>query len=284
MTDPKPPKDSINADRREVVGLAMAAGAAAGLGLAGAAQAAPLAAAARPERIYIHETFNVTVRQRRDYLDFMCRRAVAANKAHGKSRAFGVWATNGSTHRWAETVQMWERQDLAAMAAGWEHEFNYLITDDRSGDPWNTYWAKGAEGVADVDGMDRLLVAADYSPTMEELVARGVKGPGYLQQTVTTPTGGIHDFLQRLGTQGVPAVEALGLKFVGAYRTLLVSDNEGVVLWAMPTYPAWAAYERARLTDPRMQDWMADCGRRGVAWDGKHLVASACNPLNTGLI
>jgi hypothetical protein len=283
MGGPVPPGDVLGGDRRQVLGMMMTAAGVAALpeiSMATDASAAP----ARPERVYIHETFNISVSRRRDYLDFMCSHAVAANKARGKSRSFGVWATNGSTHRWAEAIQMWERPGVEALAVGWKHEFSYLYSADRSQDPGKNYWGSAPEGVVDTNGMDRLLVPTDYSPTLEELVAAGVKGEGYLQQAITTPAGGVHDFLQRFEAEALPATRRLGLKFVGAYRTLLVSDSEGLVLWALPRWQDWAAYERARLIDPATLDWMADCGRRGVTWDGKILVGANCNALDTGLI
>ena len=42
-----------------------------------------------------------------------------------------------------------------------------------------------------------------------------------------------------------PAVEALGLRAIGAYRVAMANDSEAIVIWAIPDWPTWADYEQA---------------------------------------
>ena len=98
-----------------------------------------------------------------------------------------------------------------------------------------------------------------WSPTIEELTDEGVRGVVYAHELVTVPVGTVRTFLDALAEAGVPALEPLELRCVGALprrddqrhrgrRALGDPDVGGVVgfeqAWDGPDLAAW----RARLT------------------------------------
>ena len=72
-----------------------------------------------------------------------------------------------------------------------------------------------------------------------------MKGEVYAHEIVRTPIGGIGAFLDALAETGRPAVEELGLQCVGAFRVMMSTDSEAIVIWAIPDLATWAAFERA---------------------------------------
>ncbi len=72
-----------------------------------------------------------------------------------------------------------------------------------------------------------------------------MKGAVYAHELVTVPVGGVRSFLDTLVEAGVPAVEALGARCVGAFRVVMINDSEAIVIWAFPSWEAWAHFERA---------------------------------------
>jgi hypothetical protein len=240
----------------------------------------------REERIYIHELLDIKVKDRRGWLDWISGWAEGGARAPEPrfGRNFGVWGTVGFSHRWAEAVNIIEcgpKAKFAAFGKGiWEHYYS----EDVSRDTWGFAW-KGAPGeIRDTQGMDRLICSTAYSPTLEELIANGVKGEFYLHNHIVTRPGEIDDHLERLGREWIPIAERLGLKFVGAYRTLFVNDDAGISIWAAPTWEQWAEFEDRRRTDKEALAWRKEAAAHGVTWDGRMMVPARANALNTGVV
>ena len=105
------------------------------------------------------------------------------------------------------------------------------------------WWAAAAD--LRRGGVDRICVPEPWSPTIEELTNEGVKGMVYTHELVTLPVGTVRGFLDALGDIGVAAVEHLGLRCVGTHRVAMTNDSEAIVLWAMPSWEAWADFEHA---------------------------------------
>jgi hypothetical protein len=242
----------------------------------------------KDERVYVHELLDISVKYKRDYLDHFSRWADETGCIAGKNRVFGVWGTVGFTHRWPEAVIMWEFPSKMEIARRWKEAWAHHHAQhpdgspDMTGDIYTSHWRNAPQGVVDTQGMNRLMAAAAYNPTMEDLMAQGVRGDGYLHLMTYTRPGEIDDHLERLGREWVPIAERLGLKFIGAYRTMFVNDDAGLSVWALPTYEAWAEFEDARRTDKEALEWRAEIAARGVTWDGRVMTPAAGHPLNKG--
>ncbi len=82
----------------------------------------------------------------------------------------------------------------------------------------------------------------------------------------------------------MPFAQRLGLKLVGAYRSMLLNDQEAIVIWAIPKWDDWARYEMALYTEAQAIAWRADAARAGISWEGKLLNPAAGSALQTGKI
>jgi hypothetical protein len=191
-------------------------------------------------KIYIHEFIEIIGHNRARYMHHMTANWCPTAREERNMLCFGVWGTVGSTGRWPEVVNMWELDGWDALAANFEHELSSPTLQDPSLAEW---WAAAAE--LRRGGFDRVLVPEPWNPTIEELTEQGVRGAGYAHELVTLPVGGARAFLDGLSEAGVPAVEALGMRAIGAYRVAMANDSEAIVLWALPDWPTWADYERA---------------------------------------
>jgi hypothetical protein len=236
------------------------------------------------ERLYIHETIQISVRHRQKYLQHFLKWAPISRELYNM-RLVGVWAVNGSTHDWPVAIVLWELDGLAAFSKMLAGEYAHLQDPNAPvKDHYTLYWGEGEEGVVDTKGTDRLLAPAFYSPSLAQAVERKITGAGYLHETVKGPPGSIGPFLEKLGREWVPFAGRLGLKLVGAYRSMLLNDEEAIVIWAIPTWDDWARYQKALYSEAEAIAWRADAARAGIGWEGKLLNPAAGSALQTGKI
>jgi hypothetical protein len=134
---------------------------------------------------------------------------------------------------------MWELDGWDGLAANFGHELASPSMQDPELAQW---WGAAAE--LRRGGVDRILVPEPWNQTISSLTDDGVRGAVYAHELVTLPVGGVRGFLDALGEVGIPAVEALGVRMLGAFRVAMTNDHEAIVLWALPDWPTWAAFER----------------------------------------
>ena len=73
-----------------------------------------------------------------------------------------------------------------------------------------------------------------------------------------------------------------GWECAGAWETLMVDESECFVLWALPTWEAWAEHEKARRRDAAQVQWRA--AARDLVTDTSRIVLidSPLCPFKTG--
>jgi hypothetical protein len=218
------------------------------------------------DKIYIHEFIDIIGHNRARYMHHMTANWCPVGRAERDMLCFGVWATVGSTGRWPEVVNMWELNGWDGLAANFDHELTGSGLQDESLVQW---WAVAAE--LRRGGIDRIVVPEPWSPTIDELVARGVTGVAYAHELVTMPVGTVRRYLDAVGEVGRQTVEELGLHCVGAFRVAMTNDHEAIVIWALPSWAAWIEYERA---------WEGDAL---AAWRAR-LVALGCDVRRTLMV
>src|SRR5215471_4555453 len=98
-------------------------------------------------------------------------------------------------------------------------------------------------------GNDRLLVPAPWTRTIAELCADGVRGEVYAHEVIRVRSGTAWEFLDLVRAQGMDVVHPFGWELAGAWATAMCDDREVLLLWAIPNWEAWAAYERAQRED-----------------------------------
>lgn len=230
-------------------------------------------------KIYIHELIEIIGQNRAKYLHHMTANWGPIGRVERNSLCVGVWGTVGSTERWPEAVNLWELDGWPGMAANFRHEFSHPNLQDPSLETWWSEAASYRRG-----GYDRLLIPSSATPTLEEAIARGIKGECYYHEIVQIAPGQARAYLSMLEQEWIPVAEGIGLRLVGAYRTAMVNDTEAIVLWAIDTWERWADVMIALEEDDRVARWRARTSAVVLDWRGKLLAPAALCPLNTGQI
>jgi hypothetical protein len=191
-------------------------------------------------KIYIHELIDIIGHNRARYMQHMTANWCPTALAERNMLCYGVWGTVGSTGQWPQVVNMWELDGWDGLVANFEHELASPSLQDPALAEW---WATAAEFRR--GGFDRIVVPEPWSPSITELLADGVSGAVYAHELVTLPVGGVRGFLDGLVEAGIPAIQSLGARALGAFRVAMTNDTEAVVLWAFPDWSTWGAFEQA---------------------------------------
>jgi hypothetical protein len=229
------------------------------------------------ERVYIHELIDIVGHNRAQYMHHMTANWVPVARAERNQRCFGVWATVGSTGRWPEVVNMWELDGWDGLVRNFEVEFAGGHTQDPTLADWWSVAASLRRG-----GTDRIVVPEPGSRGIDELVVDGVRGELYAHELVSVPPGAAREFLDAVASEGRGAVEATGLTHVGSFRVAMVNDSECLLLWAIPSWPAWADYERAWAPGGALEAWQKATVALRADWRRSLLVDAPLAPLRLG--
>jgi hypothetical protein len=227
-------------------------------------------------KVYIHEFIDIVGHHRARYMQHITANWGPIGREERNMLCFGVWGTVGSTGRWPEVVNMWELDGWDALAANFSHELSSASLQDESLAQW---WAVAAEMRR--GGVDRILVPERWSPTSEELTNAGVNGMVYAHELVTLPAGNARDFLDALREIGVPAVEKLGMRAIGAFRVAMTNDSEAIVLWAIPDWATWARFEK-RWDGGGLASWRTHLVGLGADVRRTLMVDAPLSPLRLG--
>jgi hypothetical protein len=228
-------------------------------------------------KVYIHELIDVIGHNRARYLHHMTANWCPIGREERDQLCLGVWAAIGSTGRWPEVVNMWEHDSWDGLAASLGHE----TSGGRDQDPSLAEWWAAAASLRR-GGVDRIVVPTASTRTVDQLVADGVRGEVYAHELFTVPPGTSAELLDAVEREGRDAVGALGLLPVGAYSVAMADDSEALLLWAIPDWSTWVAYERAWAPDGALASWRKTLLGLGAGWRRQLLVDSPLNPMRTG--
>ena len=228
-------------------------------------------------KVYIHELIDIIGHNRANYMHHMTANWSPIAQAERHQLCYGVWGTVGTTRRWPEVVNIWEEDGFEGLASSFRHEFNHAGLQDPSLAAW---WAKAAQFRR--SGIDRVLVPAPWTDTIEELCAQGVAGETYAHEVMKVPAGSAWDVLELVREQAVPVHEKFGWSLAGAWATAMANDSEVLLLWAIPTWEQWGEFEAAQRTDADVIRWRGRATPRIEQWDRFLLVDSPLSPFRTG--
>jgi hypothetical protein len=228
------------------------------------------------DKIYIHEFIDIRGQHRAQYMHHMTANWVPVAIDERNQKCFGVWGTVGSTGRWPEVVNIWELEGWDGLAANFDHELSHASLQDPSLAAW---WAKAAEFRR--GGIDRILVPAPWTRPIDDLIADGVRGATYAHELVTLPPGRSGEYLAALHDVGTAAVEGLGLTLVGAFDVAMVNDSECIVIWAIPDWATWTAFEQEQRGDA-LREWRTVLDALGATWARSLLIDAPLAPLRIG--
>ena len=224
-------------------------------------------------KIYIHELIDIRGHGRADYMHHMTANwSPLAQETRGQ-KCYGVWAVLGSTGAWPQVLNLWEEDGWHGLAESFAGEAVGPGAQDPALARW---WAKAAEFRR--GGFDRILVPAPWTRTIDELCADGVRGACYAHELVSVRGGCADDVLEVVRSEAVPEAAGAGWELAGAWRTAMADDDECVLLWAVPTWQAWADREKAPAPP-----WRAAAREAGVtSWHRTVVVDSPLCPFRTG--
>lgn len=231
------------------------------------------------DKVYIHEFIDIRGHHRADYVHHMAANwSPLAQETRGQ-KLYGIWHVLGSTGRWPQVVNMWEEDGFAGLAESFADE----TVGPGAQDPALARWWSAAAGFRS-GGFDRLMKPASWSPTIDQHCADGAGGVAYAHELVQVRPGANWDFLELVRERAVPVHAAYGLELVGAFVTMMVADDECLLLWAIPTWEAWARFEDGHLPDgdPALAEWREWAGD---VVTGRHrilLVDAPLSPFRTG--
>jgi hypothetical protein len=228
------------------------------------------------DKIYIHEFINIIGHNRANYMHHMTANFSPLAQEDRGQLCYGVWGVVGSTGRWPEVVNIWEENGFEGKAAGFRIEFNHPTLQDPKLAKW---WAEAASFRS--GGTDRLLIPAPWTRTIGELCAAGVRGEVYAHEMVTVPPGAAGDFLELVRAKALPVYERFGWTLAGAWETAMIDDSEAILLWAIPSWEDWAAFENGRRDDDVME-WKKAAWSMTTSWNCFLMVDSPLSPMRTG--
>ena len=230
-------------------------------------------------RVYIHELIDVVGHHRARYMHHVTANWGPIGQAQRGQRCFGVWATVGSTGRWPQVVNLWEYDDWAALGRNFEIE----LTGDGLQDPdLEGWWAEAASMRS--GGLDRILVAPPWSPSIDDLCRTGGRGAaGYVHELVTCRSGTASALLAAVRDEAVDRHGAAGLELVGAFERAMADDDEAMLIWSFPAWSTWAAYE-SELSARRgaITEWRRDVAELVAGWQRVAMADAPLSPLRTG--
>ncbi len=95
------------------------------------------------------------------------------------------------------------------------------------------------------------------------------------------PVGTARAYLAAVADAGVPAMDALDARCVGAFRVAMTNDSEVIVIWALSSFDAWAHYEQA-WDGAGLAAWRARVTAMAADVRRTLLVDAPLAPLRTG--
>jgi hypothetical protein len=191
-------------------------------------------------KVYTHEFIDIRGAHRPHYMHHMTANWSPIAQEERNQLCFGVWGVIGTTDRWPRVINMWEEDGFAGLAKGLGHETGRPNMQDAKLEKWWNEAANYRDG-----GFDRVLIPAPWTRTISQLTADGVRGVVYAHEMVTVERGAAADFLELVRTDMVPAYGTAGFELVAAMRTSMGDSSECVLIWAIPTWDAWARFELA---------------------------------------
>jgi hypothetical protein len=228
------------------------------------------------DRVYIHEFIDVRGHNRAAYMHHMTANWSPTAQEERDQLCYGVWSLLGSTGAWPQTVNLWEHRSWEGLADSFGTEAVGSGAQDPS---LATWWAAAAE--LRRGGFDRILVPAPWTRPIQALCAAGVTGAVYAHEMVRVRPGAAADFLERARAVS-PAYARHRWQLIGAFTTAMVDDDEALLLWAIPTWEAWATGERAHRDDDDLIAWRTGARDVVTGWHRILLVDAPLSPLRTG--
>jgi hypothetical protein len=214
------------------------------------------------------------------------QRMIAGDWAPGARQDRGMtlvatWSVAGMVGPYPWCLNLWEHRGWEGLAEMNNAQFRSTRQQTIDMDKRLEAWFARANKLRTFV-YDRMLSPSRHTPTLEQLLAQGVRGNAYYHECVQLAPGRAAEYQRRLHEEWQPAAERLGMRLVGCYRTELRNDSEAVNIWALRDFAHWAELETALRRDPDARRWVA--ATEGLVHDWKVwlLAPHPLSPLQTG--
>lgn len=230
------------------------------------------------DRAYIHEFIDIRGANRANYMHDMAANWSPMAQQDRNQLCFGIWAVVGTTGRWPQVCNIWEEPGLDGLARSLTGENVGEGLQDPKLERW---WQEAAEFRR--GGLDRVLLPAPWSPTIEESLTSGLRAEVCTHELIKVAPGTAPQALEVVRSHAIAAYEPLGWRLAGAWWTTMRDEDEIVVLWALPdSYQAWAAGEVAQTANREVLAWRGEMRRLATDWQRILLAAAPLCPWRTG--
>ena len=229
------------------------------------------------DRLYIHEFIDIRGHHRADYMHHMTANWSPNAQEDRGQLCYGVWGVVGSTGAWPQVLNIWEEPGWDGMADSFAAE---LVGADLQDPKLKKWWARASEFRR--GGYDRLVEPAPWMRTSTEALADGVRGDCFLHELVTVRPGSARDLLELARERATAAYSTYGWELTGAWTTAMRDEDEAILLWAVPTWHAWAAGEKAQTADDAVIGWRSAARELTTDWQRIALVDAPLCPFRTG--
>ena len=197
--------------------------------------------------IYLHEIVRTVPGREEPYLASVLSLHHEPIRRHRGRPAFAQFRSLPTSGAWPCGINIWENT-WAGQTEDLVSQFQDAERDVAMEEWWNRnlHLRRG--------GYDRLLIPADYSPTLAELEARGVRGEVFLQEILWLPFGEPRRYLDAFEERLMPALERLGLDLVGAFRVAM-RPRQVVTLLGAREWGGLAALLDESTRDSKLRQW-----------------------------
>lgn len=225
---------------------------------------------ARVARVYMHEFIHIVGAGAQPYME-MTKEWAAERRGRGGNRLVGTWASVGATGNWPEVVNLWEMtlEDWYGML---DRSYIHRQTNAHLGE----WWARALQYRS--GGRDRMLLPASWSPSLDDLVAGGVRGVLFVQELSSVRAGTAGNYLDAMQREWRPVLDRLGVASVGAFEGM-TTDTEVLTLWAMRDLETYRRYLECRLEDPAFSSWRNRAREWVTSWSETLWHPAAGTPL-----
>jgi hypothetical protein len=205
--------------------------------------------------VYYHETIDVTsIREKEvEYLRVLGKVVTElVNTPKSDMRNYAKWVLIWATGRWPAVIGQWEMRSWDWFAQHFE-SFSLEVDHPEGYEQYRS------------GGFDRLLVPHEGTPSLDEVVANGVRAPYVLQETITTEVGKSRFYLDAL-SRAAPKIaeDGNGVHLHGAYNVMLRNDSEVLVQWAVDSVQTFTGTMAGPERFPALDAWRREAA--GIEW------------------
>jgi hypothetical protein len=200
------------------------------------------------DHIYLHEIIRTVPGREEPYL------ASVASLHHDPVRddrkgpaAFAQFRSVQTSGPWPCAVNIWQNT--------WSGQTENLVgqfRDTRRDVAMEEWWNRNLH--LRRGGYDRILVPAPSSPSLADLVARGVRCEVFWHEIAWLPFGEAPRYLELVARELVPALDRLGLLLVGAFRVAM-RPRQVLTIIGAPEWNQLAEMLSAAQRDPQLAKW-----------------------------